>query len=260
MILDEICEYKQHEVSHQKAAVTTKELEERIAEARPARSLRDALRLEGMSLIAEVKLASPVKGRFLVDADPIDLASVYEGAGARAVSVLTDEKFFQGKLSNLTKVSRHVSVPCLRKEFIIDEYQIYEARAASADAILLIVRILSDEQLKEYIALSKSLGMDALVETHDAKEIERALDAGARIIGVNNRDLDSFEVDINTTLELKKMVPGGHTLVSESGITTREHVQLLEDGGIDAILVGEALVTSNNIAEKIRELLGNDKS
>jgi indole-3-glycerol phosphate synthase len=153
-------------------------------------------------------------------------------------------------------VRNAVPSPCLRKEFIIDEYQIYEARAWEADAVLLIVRILSDEQLRDYHKLIRSLGMTALVETHTAEEIERAIDAGAHIIGINNRDLATFHVDINVTLELKKHVPGGHVLVSESGIHTREHVRRLEDGGIDAILVGEALVKSGNIGEKIQELLG----
>ncbi|MCL4218493.1 MAG: indole-3-glycerol phosphate synthase TrpC, partial [Candidatus Hydrogenedentes bacterium] len=147
-----------------------------------------------------------------------------------------------------------------RKEFIVDEYQIYEARAAQADAILLIVRILSDEQLRDYGRLAAALGMDCLVETHDANEIDRALESGAHIIGVNNRDLDTFKVDVNTTLELKKRVPGGSILVSESGITQRDHVKALEDGGVDAILVGEALVTSSNVAAKIDELLGRHES
>jgi indole-3-glycerol phosphate synthase len=148
----------------------------------------------------------------------------------------------------------------LRKDFIIDEYQIYEARAAHADAILLIVRILSDQQLRDYLTLSKELRLGALVETHTADEIDRALTAGAHIVGINNRNLATFEVDLNTTLDLRKRVPGGNVLVSESGIHTREHVRMLEDGGVDAILVGEALVTSNDIQAKIKELLGCDES
>ncbi len=188
--------------------------------------------------------------------DPAELAGVYAQGGARAISVLTDARFFKGSLADLGAVHQAVSVPVLRKEFIIDEYQIYEARAAEADAILLIVRILSDEQIKDYLKLSASLGMATLVETHTAEEIERAMKCGAHIIGINNRDLSSFHVDINTSLELKKLVPGGYVLVSESGIFTRDHVRRLEDGGVDAILVGEALVTSGNIGAKIQELLG----
>lgn len=260
MILDEIRDYKVEEVSRVKAARPLAEIEERIAELRPPRDFRQALRADGISLIAEVKMASPVKGRFLNDVDPVQIAALYEQAGARAISVLTDEKFFQGKLLDLVTVRQHVGVPCLRKEFIVDPYQIYEARAAGADAILLIVRILSDEQLRDYLALARELKMQVLVETHDAEEIDRALDVGAHIIGINNRDLDTFEVDFRRTLELKKRVSGGHVLVSESGIHKREHVKMLEDGGVDAILVGEALVTSKNIAGKIRELLGTDGS
>ncbi len=226
--------------------------------ARPPRDFRAALRRDGISLIAEVKKASPVKGVFSEDLDPVDVAGAYEQGGASAISVLTDEKYFRGKLDDLTAVRQSVDLPCMRKEFIVDEYQIYEARAANADAILLIVRVLSDEQMKEFHALARSLGMACLVETHTAAEIERALKAGAAIIGINNRDLDTFHVDIANTLELKKYVPGGNVLVSESGIQTRDHVRMLEDGGVDAILVGETLVTSGNIVAKIRELLGRD--
>ena len=169
----------------------------------------------------------------------------------------TDEKYFQGSLSDFMQVRRATKLPCIRKEFVIDEYQIYEARMAQADAILLITRILSDEQLREYRELAESLGMSALVETHDELEIRRALDSGARIVGVNNRDLQTFEVRYERTLELKKHVPGGVVLVSESGIHTREQVKHLENGGVDAMLVGEAFVTSGNIAEKVHELLNN---
>lgn len=258
MILNEICAHKQQEVQRKKSEVPLPELQEAIGRARPPRDFRAALRKPGISLIAEVKKASPSKGTFIEDFDPIGLASLYEQAGARAISVLTDEKYFQGSLDDLTSVHKGVSVPCLRKEFIIDEFQVYEARAAQADAILLIVRCLSDAQLKDYLDLAHELGMDVLVETHTAAEIERAIGSGAHIIGINNRDLDTFTVDLNTTLELKRLVPGGHVLVSESGIHHRDDVVKLEDGGIDAILVGEALVSSRNIAGKIGELLGRE--
>lgn len=258
MILDDICATKAKEVAAAKRARPIYELEERIAAQRKPRDFRQALREPGISLIAEIKKASPVKGVFLENLDPVELGALYEQAGARAISVLTDEQYFKGSLQDLVTVRQHVKVPCLRKEFIIDPYQIYEARAAGADAFLLIVRILSDDQLKEFLDAGEGLGMAVLVETHDAAEIERALAVGAHIIGINNRDLDTFEVNINTTLELKKKVPGGNVLVSESGIHTREHVRRLEDGGVDAILVGEALVTSNDIAAKVHELLGTN--
>ena len=259
MILDEICEHKRAEVAEAKRATPLSELSDRLERVGEPRDFRQALRKPGVSLIAEVKRASPSKGVMLEDADAIALASLYERCGADAISVLTDEKFFKGTLSDLTSVHRTVEVPCIRKEFIIDPYQIYEARAAAADAILLIVRILSDEELVEYRELAETLGMEALVETHNAEEVERALAADAKIIGVNNRDLATFEVDFRNTLELKKMIPGGKVLVSESGIHTREHVRALEAGGVDAILVGEAFVTSNDIAAKMGELMGRNE-
>ncbi len=260
MILDPILENKRTEVEARKKQVSLRELEERIATNRKPRDFRSALRQEGISLIAEIKRASPSKGDILPGVDAVEIAALYEQCGARAISILTDEKFFKGKLEDLTNVHRHVRVPCLRKEFIVDEFQIYEARAADADAILLIVRCLDDAELKDYYKLAKKLEMEVLVETHTAKEIERALEAGAHIIGINNRDLDTLEVDVNRSLELKKLVPGGNILVSESGIYTRAQVQQLEDGGVDAILVGESLLSSNDIRAKMQELLGHDQS
>ncbi len=259
MILDEICNHKHDEVSRQKTRVPLREVQEQIGANPPPRDFRAALRQPGISLIAEVKRASPSKGDFMVDADPLELASIYQDAGARCISVLTDEKYFKGKLGDLVAVRHGVHIPCLRKEFIVDEYQIYESRAAQADAILLIVRILSDEQLKDYLTLADQLSLSVLVEVHDETEVERAMAAGAHIIGVNNRDLTNFTVDIGTTMRLKKMIPGGYVLVSESGINTRDHVVMLEDGGVDAILVGEALVTSGNIHGKIFEMLGKSR-
>ncbi|MGI6460561.1 MAG: indole-3-glycerol phosphate synthase TrpC [Candidatus Hydrogenedentales bacterium] len=258
MILDEICAHKRVEVEASKAAIPLDELKARLNDLDAPRDFRAALRGGGISLIAEVKKASPSKGVLRADFNPVELAGLYERAGANAISVLTDEKYFHGALADLEAVRRQVSVPCLRKDFIVDEYQLYEARAAQADAVLLIVRVLSDEQLRDYLDVTKSLRMAALVETHDARDIERAISAGAHILGINNRDLATFQVSLNTTLELKRYVPGGHVLVSESGIHTREHVQLLEDGGIDAILVGESLVTCDNIKAKIQELLSRD--
>ncbi len=256
MILDKICVHKRVEVDSRKAALPIEKLQERLDTVRPPRDFRQAIRETGISLIAEIKRASPSKGVLFEDMDPVELAGLYEQTGARAISVLTDEEFFKGSLHDLTSVRQDVSVPCLRKDFIIDEYQLYEARVAQADAVLLIARILSDAQLKDYLDTARGLSMHALVETHDEKEIERSLKAGAHIIGINNRDLATFNVDIKTTLELKKHVPGGYALVSESGIHNRDDVRMLEDGGVDAVLVGEALVTSKNIGGKIRELLG----
>jgi indole-3-glycerol phosphate synthase len=260
MILDEICAYKKEVVAAEKLRTPLSDIEERIGQVKPARDFRRAMRAPGISLIAEIKRQSPAKGLLMQDIEAVALGGLYEQAGARAISVLTDEKYFKGSLDDLTSVRQTVTIPCLRKEFIVDSYQIYEARAAQADAILLIVRVLSDEQLKDYQVLARRLGMSVLVEAHDEHEIERALKAGSHIIGINNRDLATFNVDINTTLRLKKYVPGGHVLVSESGIHTRQHVKALDEGGVDAVLVGEALVTSKNISHKIRELLGTDES
>ena len=259
MFLDSIITTKQEEVAVRKQTVPLEQVRETAQQAPTTRDFRKALRAEGISLIAEIKRHSPSKGMLMEHIDPAELAGLYEAAGARAVSVLTDKEYFKGALQDLTEARRNTAIPCLRKDFIIDDYQIFEARAAHADAFLLIVRILSDEQLKDYLAVGRSLGMPALVETHSAAEIERAIAAGAHIIGINNRDLDTFQVDIQTTLDLKKLVPGGHVLVSESGIHTRDHVRMLEDGGVDAILVGEALVTSNNIRAAVLELLGRDE-
>ena len=260
MILDEICTHKREEVAQRKAAVPLKDLEEGLEQARPARDFRAALRKEGISLIAEIKKASPTKGVLIENVDPVELAAVYESSGARALSVLTDGKYFSGALDDLVTARQGVKLPCLRKDFVVDEYQIYESRLYSADAILLIVAVLSDRQLEDYLGLAGTLGLATLVETHTAGEIERALRAEAHIIGINNRDLNTFEVNVKTTLELKKLVPGGNVLVSESGIRTRDHVRQLEDGGVDAILVGEALVTSGNIPAAIAGLLGHDES
>jgi indole-3-glycerol phosphate synthase len=257
VILDEIVAHKRVEVAAEKARIPLEQHQEQITRVAKPRDFRAALRAPGISLIAEIKRHSPSKGDILPDVDAVDLAALYEHAGARALSILTDQKYFKGSIEDLRTVRRHVAIPCLRKEFIIDPYQIYEARAVEADAILLIVRVLSDEELKEYLAVAKSLGMAALVETHDEKEIERAVEAGAVIVGINNRNLDTLEIDVANTFELKRRVPGGHTLVSESGIHTREQVRALEEGGVEAILVGESLLTSKDIRGKIEELLGH---
>ncbi len=260
MILDEICEHKRGEVAAAKARKPLADVQEWAKEASKPRDFRRALRGDTIRLIAEVKRASPSRGALLKGMEVTDLASIYEECGAAAISVLTDEKFFHGSLSDLVAVRRSVKLPCLRKEFIIDEYQIYEARVATADAVLLIVRILSDAQLREYRELAESLGMGVLVECHNADEVRRALDSGAHIIGVNNRDLQTFTVDLNTTLELRKLIPGGKVLVAESGIFTRQHVRTLENSGVDAMLVGEALLTSADVRAKLRELLGRDEN
>lgn len=258
MILDTICEYKKFEVARRKAAKPVERVIEDATYRKRPRNFAGALRKPGISLIAEVKRHSPSKGKLRSFKDPVPLARLYKDMGARAISVLTDKKFFHGSLDDLGFVSAQVYVPCLRKDFIIDEYQVHEARNHGADAILLIARILSDDQLRDYLQTADMWGMGVLTETHSAGEIERAVKAGAKIIGINNRDLDTFNTDLNTTLELRSLVPIGCIVVSESGIHTRDDVQKLEDAGVDAILVGEAILTSGDMCKKIRELLGDE--
>ncbi len=189
----------------------------------------------------------------------MEIAKIYQEAGAAAISILTDEKFFQGSIDFLPEVKEVVSLPLLRKDFIIDEYQIYESRTYGADALLLIASELSEAQMNRFLSLSRDLAMDCLVEVHNEEEIKRALETPAEIIGINNRDLNSFQVDLSTTQRLAKLIPDDRIVVAESGIQSREDVQLLAKGKIDAILVGESLLRSNNIREKIEQLLGVHK-
>lgn len=211
---------------------------------------------DGVSLIAEVKKASPSAGIIAPNFDPVAIARQYEAAGAGALSVLTDEKFFQGKLSYLGLIREAVRLPLLRKDFIIDELQVYEAVAGGADAVLLIVAILDDAQLRDYRALAEHLGLAALVEVHDESELNRALSTGAGIIGINNRDLKTFKVNLSTTAVLAAGIPEEKIVVAESGIHTRYDVVQVKEAGADAILVGESLMKSGDIAGKVKELLG----
>jgi len=255
MILDAIIDHKRQEVEERKGRVSLCEIQERLPHAPRVKPFRDALRKDGISIIAEIKRRSPSRGDILPDVDAVELAALYEQAGARAVSVLCDNKYFGGSLDDLGKVANHTRLPCLCKEFIIDPYQLYEARFAGADAVLLIARVLTDDALGAFQQEAAKLGMASLVETHTESEIKRALAVGAPIIGINNRDLDTLEVDIQTTMRLKRLVPGGNVLVSESGIKTRREVKLLEENGVDALLIGESLLTSNNIREALESLL-----
>jgi indole-3-glycerol phosphate synthase len=200
-----------------------------------------------ISLIAEIKFASPSAGLIREKTDPISVGRIYEEAGAAAVSLLTDKRFFQGDLNQLPRLKRAVSLPILRKDFIIDEVQVREAFIYGADAILLIARILSQQQLAELMSLCLELGMAPLTEIHDGDDLEKAIACGAGIIGINNRDLDSFKVDINTTSVLAPLVPDNCIVVSESGIENRADIQSLKATGIHAVLVGSALMRSNNL-------------
>ena len=255
-ILDEIVAAKRGELARQKELAPLPVLEEQIA-ARPApRDLADALRGGPVSLIAEVKKASPSRGLLCPDFDPVRLAQTYADHGAAAISVLTDPRF-QGEpehLSRIKSAGASRQVPVLRKDFIFDSYQVYEARAIGADTFLLIVAILSPTQLAELLSLGRELGMRCLVEVHDEPELQTALDAGAEVVGINNRDLRTFKTDLAVTEGLAPHIPRDKVIVSESGIHTAEHLRRLGKLGVNAVLVGEALVTAPDVAAKVREL------
>ncbi|GAB6138097.1 indole-3-glycerol phosphate synthase TrpC [Halanaerobaculum tunisiense] len=258
MILEEIVEYKQREVKQQKKEEPLSKLQAEIDQLATTRDFGSALKESGMSLIAEVKKASPSKGVIREEFQPVKIAQQYEKAGASALSVLTDQEFFQGQLDYLQQIKEEVKLPILRKDFIIDPYQIYQARAYGADAILLIAAILTKQQLEDYLELADELNLDVLLEVHNRQELQQALEVDAALIGINNRDLKVFEVDLATTLALQRLVPDEKIIVSESGIKDRSDIELLTKHNIDAALVGETLMSSADIAAKVRELLGQD--
>ena len=255
MILDDIIFDKRQEVTALKIKLRHIDFKKLIKKTSPARDFLSAIS-KPVSLIAEVKKASPTAGVIKEDFDPVKTAKEYEKAGANAISVLTDQKYFKGSIEDLKKVVKAVNIPVLRKDFITDEDQIYEARMNGADAILLIASVLNDVQLSEFIKITRNLGMRAVVEVHNEEEMERALKTPARIIGVNNRDLGSFKVDLQTTVRLSKLVPKNRKviLISESGIKTAADVVTVKDAGASAILVGEELMRQNDISAKINEL------
>lgn len=230
-------------------------LESQLGPTPRGRPFSEALISEGISLIAEMKRASPSKGPIRPDAGVEEIVTAYQGAGARACSVLTEERHFGGSLDDLRTARESVEIPLLRKDFLVDPYQLLEARAAGADAALLIVAGLSSDELREMMAAATDLGLDALVEVHSEAEVEAAVEAGAEVIGVNNRNLQSLEVDLETTFRLLADIPAGTVVVAESGITTHDDVRALQDAGVDAILVGEALMTAPDTAKAVHELL-----
>ncbi|GAB6099307.1 indole-3-glycerol phosphate synthase TrpC [Halanaerocella petrolearia] len=256
MILDKIVKHKREEVKQQKEDKSVSELKSQINRLDDTRDFKSALKDSGMSLIAEVKKASPSKGVIKEEFEPVKTASQYEVAGAKAISVLTDQEFFQGQLNYLQQIKDKVSLPILRKDFIIDPYQIYQARAYGADAILLIAAILTEQELADYLQLATDLGLDVLLEVHNRQELQQALEVDSDIIGINNRNLKVFEVDLATTLGLQRLVPDNKVIISESGIKDGSDISLLEKHNIDGVLVGEALVKSNDIKSKVKELVG----
>jgi indole-3-glycerol phosphate synthase len=256
-ILDEIVASKQREVQAARQRMPLEEMEHQASEAPPVRDFLAALAGPGpIRLIAEVKKASPSAAVIREDFEPVGIARTYQAHGAAAVSVLTDAPYFQGHLSHLARIRAAIALPLLRKEFIIDEYQVAEARLAGADAILLIAEILDDARLSSLRLRAEALGMAALVEFHDEANLSRVLDSGATLIGINNRDLRQFVTDLDRTFRLREQIPAHVTLVSESGIRTRRDVERLEEAGVSAILVGETLLRSRDIGLAVEELLG----
>jgi len=261
VILDSIVAHKKKEIEEKKLAVPIESLQEKCDRTK-TRSFSAALRKPGqVALIAEIKKASPSKGLIREDFDPQEIARIYSSAGAAAISVLTDEKFFQGSPKYLEKARSITDIPLLRKDFVIDTYQIYEAKIWGADAVLLIMAILSDRQAGELQKTALALGMECLVEVHTPEELKRALSMGTRIIGINNRNLKTFQTDLSTTFKLRGMIADpAVTVVSESGINTREDVIKLRDHDVHAMLVGEALMREQDIRKKILALLGKEGS
>jgi indole-3-glycerol phosphate synthase len=256
-ILDRIVADKREELAAAKDKIPLAELRLSAESAPATRQFSVALAGPGVGLIAEVKKASPSRGLLRADFDPVRLATTYRESGAAAVSVLTDQKHFQGSLDHLHDIRDALpdGPPLLRKDFIFDEYQLFEARRNGADAVLLITAILESSALRELIQACSALYLDALVEVHDERELSRAVAADASIIGINNRDLRTFEIELATSERLAPLAPSGATVVAESGIFTREDVRRLGKCGVDAVLIGEALVTASDPAAKIRELL-----
>lgn len=257
-VLKEIFDHKRVEVARRKRTVSQKSLEETARQAAPPLDFAAALRHTGMpALIAEVKRASPSKGVLAQGFDPLRLARLYAQNGAAAISVLTDERYFMGSLEDLRHIaSQAPRLPLLRKDFIFDAYQVFEARFAGADAILLIAAALAPDILRELHALALLLGMAPLVEVHREEELETALTCDPLLIGINNRDLSDFSVNLETTLRLRPLIPSGVCVVSESGIHTPQDAARLAEMGVDAILVGEALVTAPDPAAAVRHLAG----
>ncbi len=254
-VLEEIAAHKRAELDTLRRSVPDHVVAERARFAPPARPFAGALRRPGLSVVAEVKAASPSAGILREHLNPAELARAYAQGGARGLSILTDRRFFRGSPEHLQAAREAVALPVLRKDFTLDAYHVYEARALGADAVLLLASLLSERQLSSLRALVEALGMEALVEVHTEGELDRALGSGARLVGINNRDLRTFRVDLTTTERLRPRIPDGVLVLSESGIETPEDVRRLWDAGVQAVLVGTALVRSPDPAGKLQELI-----
>ncbi len=255
MILDEIIEKRKIQLEKEKAKVPFDEIKNLALNTKlNTRNFKSALSGDDLSVICEVKKASPSKGLIRPDLHPVEFAKEYESAGANAISCLTEEYYFQGSSEYLKSISECVNIPILRKDFIIDEYQIYEARTIGASAILLIAAVLDEKTLEKFYQLASSLSLDCLVEVHNECELEKALAVNAEIIGINNRNLKTFEVDLNTTGKLTSLIPKDKVIVSESGIKDNKDMRAVRSLGASAVLIGETLMRSNNISSTLKEL------
>jgi indole-3-glycerol phosphate synthase len=257
-ILTKIVDRKKERLEEAKRSAPLDALKDRIRGMEQTRDFGEAIRRgpgDPIKLIAEIKKASPSKGLIRSDFDPVAIASIYESGAVEAISVLTEEDHFQGNLSYIAAVKQTTTKPVLRKDFIFDEYQVFEARAAGADAVLLIAAILSQVQAAELYYRAVKLGMSVLFEIHNEEDLETALYVDADIIGINNRDLKTLSIDLSTTLKLKKMLPDGKTVVSESGINTRQDALTLQENNIDAMLIGTAFMKTADISAKINEIM-----
>jgi indole-3-glycerol phosphate synthase len=256
-ILDKIVARKRLEIEEAGQKQPANLLESRLSDAPPVRDFRAALEKPGeFQIIAEVKKASPSAGVLRADFDPVAIARIYEKSGAACISVLTDEGFFQGSLAHLSAIRTAVQIPLLRKDFILDRYQLLEARLAGADAVLLIAEILDDRQLRSLLKEAEELGLQTLVELFDSENLSRVVESGARPIGINNRNLRTFDTRLEHTLDLADRLPADCCLVSESGIRNRQDILRLAQAGVRAALIGETLMRAPDIAGKLRELLG----
>ena len=256
MFLKKIVEKKKEEVKERKKVLSVREIEERISRVPPPRNFLEAISGHApVAVIAEIKRASPSLGVIKDNVDPLQFARDYEKGGASAISVLTEPNFFKGDLSDLNLVKENSSLPLLQKDFIIDPFQVFEGRAAGADAVLLIAALLDREQLNDFVRLVGDLGLVPLVEIHGEDDLEKISTLSLPLIGINNRDLKTFEVDLGTTLRLRREIPPGIKIISESGIKNSDDVRLLRESGVDGILVGEILMRSSDPASTIRELL-----
>ncbi len=253
-ILDKIVDYKKEELASVRRRVSLKDVQSKADDAEPTRPFLGNFRKNEINIIAEVKKASPSKGIICEDFNPIKIAEQYQEAGAKALSILTDEHFFQGQLDYIAQIKKQVTLPCLRKDFTISDYHIFEARGAGADAILLIAAILEKAQLKDYQSLAMELDMSVLIEIHNEAEWEKISDLNPKLVGVNNRNLKDFTVDLNHSYELVKLMPKNITKISESGLQTHNDLVNLQSAGFDGFLIGETFLKEKNVGAALRKI------